>query len=135
MPSSDTTFTLLLAGDAMIVRPWSHDTDPAFLRLVETIRSADLAVTNLETVIHDFKGYAQANSGGTHMHSPPPIAAELRWAGFDLVTNANNHAFDYGEIGLLETIAHVRGAGLEHGGDRWLALLLRSISWSTGTRH
>ncbi len=108
--------TILLAGDAMLVRPWSHDRDPAFSKLVETVRAADIAIMNLETVIHEFKGYGQADCGGTYMHSPPAIATELEWAGFDLVANANNHAFDYGSSALMETIAHVRGAGLDIAG-------------------
>jgi poly-gamma-glutamate capsule biosynthesis protein CapA/YwtB (metallophosphatase superfamily) len=104
--------TLLLAGDAMITRPWSHVADPAFLQLVEEIRSADVAIANLETVIHEFEGFAQHDSGGTWMASPPPIAGELRWAGFDMLAHANNHAFDYGSTAILETIEHVEQAGM-----------------------
>jgi poly-gamma-glutamate synthesis protein (capsule biosynthesis protein) len=104
--------TLLLAGDAMITRPWSQVADPAFLQLVEEIRGADVAIANLETVIHDFRGYAQHDSGGTWMASPPAIAGELRWAGFDLLAHANNHAFDYGSTAILETIEHVEKAGM-----------------------
>jgi poly-gamma-glutamate capsule biosynthesis protein CapA/YwtB (metallophosphatase superfamily) len=46
------------------------------------------------------------------MASPPSIAAELKWAGFDMLAHANNHAFDYGASGVLETIDHVERAGL-----------------------
>ena len=46
------------------------------------------------------------------MASPPLIAAELKWAGFDMLAHANNHAFDYGASGVLETIQHVEGEGL-----------------------
>jgi hypothetical protein len=76
--------TLLLAGDALITRPWSHVRDADFLGLIEEIRGADVAIANLETVIHEFKGHAQANSGGIYMASPPQTAAELKWAGFDM---------------------------------------------------
>jgi poly-gamma-glutamate capsule biosynthesis protein CapA/YwtB (metallophosphatase superfamily) len=104
--------SILLAGDALITRPWSHICDVAFLRLIDEIRDADVAIANLETVIHEFKGYAQADSGGTYMASAPWIAAELKWAGFDMVAHANNHSFDYGTSGVLETIDHVERAGL-----------------------
>jgi poly-gamma-glutamate synthesis protein (capsule biosynthesis protein) len=104
--------SLFLAGDALIIRPWSHVRDPDFARLVEEIRAADVAITNLETVIHEFKGHAQADSGGVHLASPPSIAAELKWAGFDMVAHANNHSFDYGSMGVLETIEHAEAAGL-----------------------
>ena len=46
------------------------------------------------------------------MYSPPLIAAELKWAGFDMLAHANNHAFDYGSFGVLETIQHVETEGL-----------------------
>ena len=98
--------SLLLAGDALLTRPWSHVRDADFLGLIEEIRGADVAIANLETVIHEFKGHAQADSGGTYMASPPQIAAELKWAGFDMLAHANNHAFDYGESGILETLEH-----------------------------
>jgi poly-gamma-glutamate synthesis protein (capsule biosynthesis protein) len=104
--------TLLLAGDALMVRPWSQVRDADFLALVELIRGADVAIANLETVIHEFKGHAQADSGGLHLASPPAIASELKWAGFDMVAHANNHTFDYGAMGVLETIEHAEQAGL-----------------------
>jgi poly-gamma-glutamate capsule biosynthesis protein CapA/YwtB (metallophosphatase superfamily) len=104
--------SLFLAGDAMITRPWSQVNDPAFLALIDTVRGADAAIVNLETLIHEFEGYAQANSGGTYMASPPEIAGELRWAGFDMLAHANNHTFDYGSTAVLETVEHAEKAGL-----------------------
>ena len=74
--------SLLLAGDALLTRPWSHVRDADFIGLIEEIRDADVAIANLETVIHEFKGHVQADSGGTYMASPPRIATELKWAGF-----------------------------------------------------
>ena len=110
MPGQD--LTLFLAGDALITQPWSHVEDPGFLRLVAEMRAADVAIVNLETVIHEFKGHAQADSGGTYMASPPRIAGELKWAGVDMASAANNQAFDYGSIGILETVDHLEAAGL-----------------------
>src|SRR5688572_7826662 len=45
-------------------RPWSRVRDTAFLSLIEKIRASDVSIANLETVIHDFEGHAQADSGG-----------------------------------------------------------------------
>jgi poly-gamma-glutamate synthesis protein (capsule biosynthesis protein) len=105
-------FKIFLAGDAMITLPWSHVDAPEFCALVARMRAADVTIINLETVIHSFKGYAQANSGGTWTASPPIIAGELAWAGVDMVSHANNHAFDYGSEGLMETHQHVTKAGI-----------------------
>ena len=111
-PMAPGEVSLFLAGDSVITRPWSHVRDESFLRLIEVVRAADVSVTNLETVIHEFNGFAQADCGGSYMTSPPQIAAELKWAGFDMVAHANNHCFDYGSTGILETISHVESAGL-----------------------
>jgi poly-gamma-glutamate synthesis protein (capsule biosynthesis protein) len=110
--SAKSALSLFLAGDALIVEPWSRVRDPAFDRLVAEMRAADATLVNLETVIHEFKGHAQADSGGVYAATPPAIASELKWAGVDLVAHANNHAFDYGSIGILETLQHVEAAGL-----------------------
>jgi poly-gamma-glutamate capsule biosynthesis protein CapA/YwtB (metallophosphatase superfamily) len=111
-PAPGGRLALFLAGDLLIARPWSEDGDPAFLGLVRQIRAADVAIGNLETVIHERRGYAQADSGGTYAAAPPQVARDLAWAGFTMVAHANNHAFDFGSIGVLETLDHVRQAGL-----------------------
>jgi poly-gamma-glutamate capsule biosynthesis protein CapA/YwtB (metallophosphatase superfamily) len=100
----------------IVMRPLSNSDDHRFLDLVDEIRNADAAVVNLETLFHEFKGYPQADSGGTYMATSPEIAKDLAWAGIDMVGNANNHTYDYGSIGVLENLqnlakAHVLVAG------------------------
>jgi poly-gamma-glutamate capsule biosynthesis protein CapA/YwtB (metallophosphatase superfamily) len=102
--------SIFLAGDALITEPWSHIDDPAFAGMIAEMRAADVTIVNLETVIHEFKGFAQPECGGTYMASPPALAAELKWAGVDMVASANNHAFDYGSVGILETVEHIAAA-------------------------
>ncbi len=50
------------------------------------------------------------------LRSDPALAADLAWAGFDLVARANNHAWDYGTVGQRETSRHVAAAGLAQAG-------------------
>lgn len=112
-PSEDEAgFSVFLAGDAQMTLPWSKCDEPEFAAIIASMRAADVTVVNLETVIHSFRGYPQADSGGTWSASPPEIARELAWAGVDMVAHANNHTFDYGSEGVLETIEHVTGAGI-----------------------
>jgi poly-gamma-glutamate capsule biosynthesis protein CapA/YwtB (metallophosphatase superfamily) len=127
-------FSLFLAGDTILVDPWSDVDDPAFTKLVGEIRSTDAAIANLETVIHEFKGFPQADSGGTYMASPPRIASEIAWAGFDMVAHANNHTFDYGSIGVLETLDNVRKAGLVLAGSGKDLQSAREPAYFHGTR-
>ena len=110
--TADGEITLFLAGDTAITQPWSVDRDPAFLALVNEIHAADVAIVNLEMLFHEYKGYAQADSGGTYMAARPEIALELAWAGIDMVASANNHTFDYGSTGVLEHLDNVARAGL-----------------------
>ena len=104
--------SIFLAGDSIITQPWSHITDPPFQRLISEIRAVDAAIVNLEMLIHEYRGYPQAESGGTHLAAPPEIATEMAWAGIDMVAHANNHTFDYGSIGVLENLENVAAAGL-----------------------
>lgn len=104
--------SLFLAGDTVLMKPWSENREPAFLKMIEEVRAADAAIVNLEMVVTEFKGFAQAQSGGGWLAGPPPIAGELAWAGVDMIGHANNHTFDYGSIGVLETVENVRRAGL-----------------------
>ena len=105
-------YTMALTGDAIITRRLSPYREPEFLQLIELIRGADVAFTNLEVLFHDYEPYPMHSSGGTYMRAAPELAEELVWAGFDLVSLANNHTGDYGVEGMRLTIGHVRDAGL-----------------------
>ena len=89
-------FTLALTGDSIIMQRLSVFKEPEFTRLFDLIRGADAAFTNLETLFHDYEMPPAHESGGTWMRTDPPILKELVWAGFDLVSRANNHAGDFG---------------------------------------
>lgn len=105
-------FTLALTGDSIITRALSVYEEPEYLEMIETIRGADAAFTNLEVLLHDYEVYPAHRSGGTWMRAAPAMAKELGWAGFDLVSMANNHTGDYGVEGMRLTMKHVRDAGL-----------------------
>ena len=109
-------FTLALVGDSIITRKLSVYTEPAFTRMIDLIRNADAAFTNLEMLFHDYEPYASAASGGTYMRAEPALVKDLVWAGFDLVARANNHAGDYGVLGMNLTTKYVAEAGLAQAG-------------------
>ena len=110
--------TIALTGDAIITRQLRPFQEPAFVRMVEIIRGATLAYTNLEVLFHEYEDDvipAEA-SGGTYMAADPAIAKELAWAGFDVVSRANNHTMDFGVGGMRATTRAVEAAGLAHAG-------------------
>jgi poly-gamma-glutamate synthesis protein (capsule biosynthesis protein) len=73
------------------------------------LRSADLAVLNLETAITD-RGTPQPKE--FTFRAPPRAVTVLRQAGVDAVSVANNHGMDYGRVGLADTLAAARAAGM-----------------------
>jgi poly-gamma-glutamate synthesis protein (capsule biosynthesis protein) len=109
-------YTIALAGDSIITRKLSVYEEPEFLSMIERIRNADVAITNIEMLFHDYESYAMASSGGTYMRAQPELVKELVWAGFDLGGLANNHSGDYGPAAMLLTERYVRAAGITAAG-------------------
>jgi poly-gamma-glutamate synthesis protein (capsule biosynthesis protein) len=105
-----------LTGDSIITRKLTVFNEPAFMRVVNLIRGADVGFTNLEMLFHDYEPYAMSASGGTYMRAEPALVKDLVWAGFDLVSRANNHSGDYGVLGMNLTTKYVAEAGLVQAG-------------------
>lgn len=115
-PYEEDTFTMALTGDSIITMRLSVYREPEFIKMIELIRSADVAFTNLEMLFHDYEPYPMHESGGTYMRAAPAMAKELAWAGFDMVSRANNHTGDYGVLGMRLTTKHAAEAGLVQAG-------------------
>jgi poly-gamma-glutamate capsule biosynthesis protein CapA/YwtB (metallophosphatase superfamily) len=110
--------TLALAGDTMLGRGVADRlmVDPA-APLVDPdvaahVASADAFVLNLECCISR-RGARFPEPRKPFFFRAPPIAARrLAELGVDAVTLANNHALDYGSVALLDTLDHLRAAGI-----------------------
>ena len=116
-----TAVTLALAGDTMLGRKVAEAIDrvgPEGLFADEVIaltRSADLFVLNLECCISS-RGSPWPDPRKPFFFRAPPEATEvLTRLGVDCVTLANNHALDFDRVALLDTLEHLRGAGI-----RWV---------------
>jgi poly-gamma-glutamate synthesis protein (capsule biosynthesis protein) len=109
-------FRIVLTGDSIVNRKLSVYDDPASKGLFETIQHSDAAFTNFDSPVHNYAYPGAFQSGGAYMSSPSWIPAELKWAGFNLVSTANNHAFDFREQGMLSTLSALDEAGLAHAG-------------------
>ncbi len=82
--TADAEFTMALTGDSIITRKLSVYEEPEFLQMIELLRSADMAFTNLEMLFHDYEPYPMAESGGTWMRADPALADDLVWAGIEV---------------------------------------------------
>jgi poly-gamma-glutamate synthesis protein (capsule biosynthesis protein) len=115
--SEQGNFTAALAGDCMLTRRLSVYDEPDYLGLVDIFRQADAGFVNLEGVVRTPNEGAPGITQGTYMTIAPKLLEDLKWFGINLVCCANNHAFDYGEGGLLATTRHLDAAGIAHAGS------------------
>lgn len=74
---------------------------------------ADITMVNLENAITD-RGYKVPKEFNFRM--PPKYLQVLKNGGIDIVNLANNHVWDYGQVGVEDTIAHLDEAGIYHVG-------------------
>ncbi|CAO5248303.1 CapA family protein [Frankia sp. AgKG'84/4] len=72
-----------------------------------TLAGADLAIANLETAVTD--GGTPAAKEFT-FRAPASAFTALRAAGIDVVTMANNHGMDFGEVGLRDSLRNAAAA-------------------------
>ncbi len=103
-------------GDSMIARPLAPFRENNFLALVDLLREADAAFTNLEMQVHGFEPAPAAASGGIWTAADPDLLDDLQWAGITMVSCANNHCYDYGEGGLMTTLLNLERSGLAFSG-------------------
>jgi len=105
-------FTLAFAGDMMLGRGVAQSLDEdwqsAFSAVRPWLAEADLTFANLESPLTT----APQVSSGYDLRAMPAAVSALYTAGFDVVSLANNHALDAGEVGLAETVATLDAAGI-----------------------
>jgi poly-gamma-glutamate synthesis protein (capsule biosynthesis protein) len=119
-PSSDPSpqkreSTLLFVGDVMLSRAVGarmekqRDWTLPFKEIAETLRAADLRFCNLECPVSD------TGRNLHHLYSfraDPRALAGLEAAGFNVVSQANNHTYDWGPQALLDSLERLHAAGI-----------------------
>lgn len=103
---------IVLAGDANLHRRLSVYDDPGYRDLFNRLKTADVRFVNFETLIHNYQYAGSPFAGGINSYSPEWITDEVKWAGFNLLSVANNHAFDWGADGLRSSLRALDKAGL-----------------------
>lgn len=109
--------TLLFTGDIMLSRSVGalmaskQDYNRPFEKIEDFTRSADLTVANLETPVST-RGVKVGSIYS--FRSDPKVLQGLQFAGFDLVTVANNHAWDYGRTAFTDTLNNLASAGISY---------------------
>lgn len=122
------SITLMLTGDLMCkgaqqqaaFNGETYDFTPTFRYVKEIFKEADYVMGNLETVVSPSlplskdKDYMQTRP---YLNAPTEWLDALKWAGYNGLILANNHATDGGKIGILDTINSVSAAGFQRVGS------------------
>ncbi len=111
--------TLFLVGDIMLNRGVEYmiekygegDFRFPFLKIAEELKKADILFGNLEGPISD-KGI-KVGSICSFRFRPEAIEG-LTFAGFDILSLANNHMLDYQSTALKETMMILKGNGIDY---------------------
>ena len=107
--------TIALVGDIFPQQALPQSAELAEVRAL--LGAADIAFGNLETPVSTRGTPAEK---WINMRMPPELLADVSGLGFDIVTLANNHMLDFGEVALRDTLDHLSehdlpfvGAGLD----------------------
>ena len=125
--SKKTSATIMLTGDLMChpVQQYAafdgenYDFTPTFQYVKSIFDKADLVVGNLETLVSESNplskdiNYLQTRP---YLNAPESFLDALKYAGYDVLVTANNHACDGGETGILETLDALDTYGFAHTG-------------------
>ena len=84
-----------------------------FEYVADSLRKADIVFVNLESQLSDQKGVTVHPKYNMVFTGPPEGALSLKQAKIGVVSTANNHAYDYGNRALRETIENLRNAGVD----------------------
>ena len=78
-------------------------------------KEADIIFGNFESTLTDFPNSAKDTRREMTFafRTPPAYADVLTSAGFDVLSVANNHSYDFGESGFNDTIANIENAGMK----------------------
>ena len=102
-------------GQSLIRQTILHHEAEAFRAVLPVIQAADVAFTNMEgTIQGDRNGYPVKN--GLCHAAPAAVLDDLAAMGFNALALSNNHAFDLGPAGIMDTIDAVARRGLLHAG-------------------
>ena len=103
-------------GDFLIQKPYPADYS-GFQTIRDYIGKGDARFVNLETTLHEEGSCpAGAFSGGSYLRSDPEALNTALAYGFNLLSNNNNHAFDFGTEGFLSTLDLIEKSGVAHAG-------------------
>ncbi len=121
------TVNMIVAGDITAHVPQieqahlgdgNYDFTPSFEIIKPYLQEGDITVGDLETAqagpeIRSVAWGVTGYTGFPEFNAPQEFSEALKKAGFNTLTMANNHTMDRGYEGLMNSLSHVRGLGIE----------------------
>jgi poly-gamma-glutamate capsule biosynthesis protein CapA/YwtB (metallophosphatase superfamily) len=114
------TVTIAAVGDTMLgITPTLAPSPGTYLGRMRAALTGDVVFGNLEGTLTDATA---SKCGGAPSSScfafrvPPEYARALRQSGFTVLSNANNHSFDFGQAGEDDTVRALHRAGIAQTG-------------------
>lgn len=84
--------------------------------LLEALKRADVHLMNNEFTYVEADGAIPVEGKAYIFGAEPALVSQLSVFGADLISLANNHTYDYGEKGLLDTMRYLDEAGIPYVG-------------------
>ena len=102
-------------GDMLIQRVISTEYE-GFRQVRDFIKRGDARFFNFESIIYKDGIWGNQFNGGSFHNSDPRTLGIAEEYGFNMMTFANNHAFDWGYGGLTSTLEALKGRDFVHSG-------------------
>lgn len=120
-PATQETIVIKAVGDIIPGTNFPGDRLPAqdgqwlFDNVKSQFDGADILFGNFESTLTDHPYAAKDTSLGQTFafRTPPAYATLLQQLGFDVLSVANNHSFDFGDQGFNDTVDHIQKAGMQ----------------------
>ena len=125
--NNDTIISIIGVGDIMlgtnfpsnIYLPPNKDANALLSNVKQELINADLTVGNLEGCFSDTAPLVKRCKDSTKCYAfrmPERYIHPLKDAGFDVLTIANNHSGDFGNLGRNTTVKMLDSVGIAHAG-------------------
>ena len=99
--------TIAMVGDIFLQEALPQTAE--LTAVSEVLRGVDVAFGNLETPVSD---RGTPIDKWINMRMPPALLSDVVDMGFDIVTLANNHMWDFGEVAFFDTTRHLNDHAL-----------------------
>jgi len=119
--TSKTPLRLVFVGDVMLARNIgdiiaSRGPEYPFEYVHDILQKGDITMGNLESPVSDLDNTVCSKNATVCFKASPETIRGLTYAGFDIMTVANNHALDHGPFVMNDTLSHLSRAGIQYVG-------------------